>query len=67
MKNEFGVKIGRNGYAPSIFDIRNTEGVQCCLLCEAVGPLERHEVFGGSNPPTLQGVGPLGTIVPSLP
>lgn len=49
MKNEYGVKIDRNGYAPSIIP---GHGEYRCLLCGKNGtadPLDRHEIFGGEN------------------
>lgn len=48
MKNEFGVKLDRNGYAPSLM---NTHGDACwrCARNGSVDHLDRHEVFGGAN------------------
>ena len=44
MVNQYGIKLDRNGYAPSLF--KNRPGR--CLLCERVDrPLQRHEVFHG--------------------
>lgn len=44
MKNEYGVTLDRNGYAPSLLEWREGE----CLICGRVRPLQRHEVFHGS-------------------
>ena len=44
MKNEFGVKLDSNGYAPSI--MMDCEG---CYCCGKMGDLARHEVFHGPN------------------
>ena len=45
MKNEYGVRLDRNGYAPSIIP---GHGEYCCLLCGKNRYIERHEVFGGA-------------------
>lgn len=45
MKNEYGVRLDRNGYAPSIVP---GHGEYCCLLCGKNQYIERHEVFGGA-------------------
>jgi hypothetical protein len=43
--NEFGAKLDKNGYAPSLFDTTpNT-----CYLCGREIPTERHEIFGGAR------------------
>ena len=45
MKNEYGVKLDKNGYAPSIIQ----EDESRCWLCGEGGDnLNRHEVFGGA-------------------
>lgn len=45
MKNEYGVQLDRNGYAPSIV----TFDTGRCFLCEAQDErLDRHECFGGA-------------------
>ena len=47
MKNEYGVPLDRNGYAPSILQDDDDQ----CFICYANGyrdPLNRHEVFGGA-------------------
>lgn len=43
MKNEYGVQLDRNGYAPSIMQ---DDG--CCFVCLNI-TAARHEVFGGPN------------------
>lgn len=47
MVNEYGAKLDRNGYAPSIIQ---DEADESCFVCYANGyydPLNRHEAFGG--------------------
>lgn len=46
MRNEYGLEIGKNGYAPSIMQ---TDLSRCYRCGKTVGKLDRHEVFGGSN------------------
>lgn len=46
MVNEFGVRLDKNGYAPSIVDEWNDDS---CNLCGRMGDLARHEIFNGSN------------------
>lgn len=43
--NEFGKRLDRNGYAPSLFDLKRST----CWNCGKGGDTERHEVFGGSR------------------
>lgn len=47
MQNEYGVELDRNGYAPSILNVKDSN---CCHVClrSTVAP-QRHEVFHGSN------------------
>ena len=45
MKNEFGVTLDRNGYAPSIFG----ESGRCALCGRRDRKLDRHEAFHGAN------------------
>lgn len=45
MKNEFGVKLDRNGYAPSIIQ-QDTEHCFKCGRCDE--KLDRHEPFNGA-------------------
>lgn len=47
MRNEYGVKLDRNGYAPSILQ----GDMESCIRCGRNGytdHLDRHEVFGGA-------------------
>lgn len=45
MINEFGRKLDRNGYAPSIMQ----DNIDCCYLCgRSDQKLDRHEPFNGS-------------------
>lgn len=46
MKNEYGVKLDSNGYAPSIMTAYKDDA---CFFCDRMGDLARHEVFHGSN------------------
>lgn len=43
MKNEYGVKLDSNGYAPSIMQYQSDE----CYLCFSGRDLVRHEPIGG--------------------
>ena len=44
MKNEYGVTLDRNGYAPSI-----VQDIAGCYYCATrCGKLDRHEVFHGA-------------------
>lgn len=46
MKNEYGVELDRNGYAPSIIQ----RDLSCCAACgKANTKLDRHEIFHGAN------------------
>ena len=43
-ENEYGVKLDRNGYAPSI-----CQEAECCFKCGRTnGKLDRHEIWGGN-------------------
>ena len=46
--NEFGAKLDRNGYAPSILQ-RDTGACCRCGRNGSVDHLDRHEIFGGAN------------------
>lgn len=48
MKNEFGITLDKNGYAPSVVDYYGTLAERC-YLCEWRGDLARHEIFGSNN------------------
>lgn len=47
MKNEYGVELDRNGYAPSIIPYHDE---LCCFICDGNGngKMDRHEIFGGA-------------------
>lgn len=45
MKNEYGAKLDRNGYAPSILDTE--QGV--CFRCTRGTDTARHEIFYGNG------------------
>ena len=42
MKNEYGITLGRNGYAPSI-----VQSGEECFFCGAESDLIRHEIYFG--------------------
>lgn len=46
MKNEFGVPLDRNGYAPTVvqYDLR-----RCAICGQSNVRLQRHEPFNGAN------------------
>lgn len=44
MKNEYGVLLDRNGYAPSVVLAYKDDA---CFLCDRMGDLVRHEIFHG--------------------
>lgn len=44
-RNDYGVELDRNGYAPSIAP--PVHG--CRICCRTDRPLQRHEVFHGAN------------------
>lgn len=46
MKNEYGITLDRNGYAPSVIDVYDDHK---CFKCWKSGDLARHEVFHGGN------------------
>lgn len=46
MKNEYGVRLDSNGYAPSVMIAYKDDA---CFICDRMGDLARHEVFHGSN------------------
>ena len=43
MTNEYGVKLDRNGYAPTIM-----QKAERCYLCGKSGVLQRHEIYGNA-------------------
>lgn len=44
-RNEFGVKLDKNGYAPSLFAHESFR----CYHCHRFGDTARHEIYGGSR------------------
>lgn len=54
--NEFGAKLDRNGYAPSILQ-RDTTACRRCGRNGAADHLDRHEVFGGAMRQKSKGLG----------
>lgn len=45
MTNEYGVKLDKNGYAPSIVQSDHSK----CYICSCHNELQRHEPFNGAN------------------
>lgn len=45
--NEFGAKLDRNGYAPSIIGDHNEYRCKLCARNGTADHLDRHEIFGG--------------------
>lgn len=43
-KNEYGVKLNSNGYAPTIMEHRPLQ----CYRCHRYADTARHEIFGGA-------------------
>lgn len=48
MKNEYGITLDKNGYAPSVVDYYG-DIFERCFLCDYRGDLARHEIFNGYN------------------
>lgn len=48
MRNEYGVTLDGNGYAPSIVDYYSAVNKRC-FECDWTQDLVRHEVFNASN------------------
>lgn len=48
MTNEYGEKLDRNGYAPSIIPWRQDQCVICQCMTAHDSRLQRHEIFHGS-------------------
>lgn len=59
MKNEYGVQLDRNGYAPSLFPEDK------CYLCGKGGELVRHEIIHGSRRTKSKAYGLWVTLCPS--
>lgn len=49
MRNEYGARLDKNGYAPSIVQPETEEYPHCWNCLRATGKLDRHEVFGGAR------------------
>lgn len=43
MKNDYGIKLDSNGYAPTIM-----QSAERCYMCGRSGLLARHEIFGNA-------------------
>lgn len=43
MKNDYGVTLDRNGYAPTIM-----QRAERCYMCGRSGILQRHEIYGNA-------------------
>ena len=48
-KNEHGIPLDRNGYAPSIVDFHSANHCWACGMNSCLEKLDRHEIFGGPN------------------
>ena len=48
MRNEYGITLDSNGYAPSVVDYYGAL-IERCFMCDWRGDLVRHEIFGASN------------------
>lgn len=48
MKNDYGVSLDRNNYAPSIIQ-PETDYPRCWICLRTDGKLDRHEVFAGAG------------------
>lgn len=60
MKNEYGVPLGRNGYAPSI-----VQDIAGCYYCAArCGKLDRHEIYHGAYRTKSKALGLWVTLCP---
>lgn len=46
MRNEFGERLDRNGYAPSLLQCEYNQNE--CFMCGAICEVARHEVFYGT-------------------
>ena len=64
MENEFGAKLDRNGYAPSILQWTADEECAFCRV-QSKGLLARHEVFQGKNRTASKRYGLWITVCPS--
>ena len=49
MKNEYGERLDRNGYAPSIIPGHDEYRCKLCARNGMADHLDRHEIFGGAN------------------
>ncbi len=47
MMNEYGIKLDRNGYAPSILSGHDEYRCKLCGRNGSADHLDRHEIFGG--------------------
>ena len=54
MKNAYGIRLDRNGYAPSLLEEADPES---CWLCRRERILERHELYGGASEAKSWGCG----------
>ena len=62
-RNEFGVKLDKNGYAPSLFLHDSFR----CYRCGCFGDTARHEIYGGSRRSASKALRPVGQCLPRLP
>jgi hypothetical protein len=43
-RNEYGIKLDKNGYAPTLFPCED----DICYRCRSTGLTVRHEIYGGA-------------------
>ena len=60
-RNEYGVKLDKNGYAPSLFPHESFR----CFSCGRFGETARHEIFGGSRRSASKALGLWVNVCPA--
>ena len=60
-RNEFGVKLDKNGYAPSLFVHESFR----CYRCHRFGDTARHEIYGGSRRKASKALGLWVNVCPA--
>ena len=60
-RNEYGVKLDKNGYAPSLF----VQEPFRCFSCGRFGETARHEIFGGSRRSASKALGLWVNVCPA--
>ena len=59
--NEYGVKLDKNGYAPSLFPHKSFR----CFSCGRFVETARHEIFGGSRRSASKALGLWVNVCPA--